>query len=420
MVKHEPGRNKSSIDTHPSLGSQAALKEAFAWFQEASDHLTQSYSQLENKVADLSGELAQLSETRMLELAEKEELADQLEHLLDLLPAGVVVLDGFGKITRLNQAAIDMLSNKSIEIRSSEGLLWRDLIKVCFKQDGADGHEATLQDGRKIGIALTALEKEPGQIILMTDLTETRRLQAKVSQSERLSSMGKMAASLAHQIRTPLSAALLYTENITKRTLSISQYQQFALKIGNRLRNIEQQIKDMMLFAKGEIQLNQSLDMQSLVEKVQLHSEVVLKQAQVSMKVTVPGFMLHQSVRCHESSLLGAIQNLINNAIEVSEEHTSIHFRISSEHLNYIKIEVIDAGPGLPNEKIHQLMEPFFSTKPKGTGLGLSVVGAVVRAHNGQFSLHNRAHTKGAIAEIILPSLPEKELRYEPMSSVDS
>jgi two-component system sensor histidine kinase FlrB len=218
---------------------------------------------------------------------------------------------------------------------------------------------------------------------------------------------------------------------MAKRTLTGLQYQQFAQKISNRLRNIEQQIKDMMLFAKGEIQLNEVIDLKTLVNKIQLHSEVILKQSGIHLKVQLPEFMEHYRIRCHEASLLGGIQNLINNAIDVTlpEVQTDpdqrahlesnseaanglvsdniIRLRISSEHLGYAKLEIIDNGPGLPAHELNQLMEPFYSTKPKGTGLGLAVVSAVVRAHNGQFTLHNRAHFKGAVAELILPILPE-------------
>lgn len=438
----------------PSIQSQTALTEAFSWFKEASDHLSRSYSQLEHQVKDLSGELADLSEQRMLELSEKEQLADQLEHLLHLLPAGVVVLDSHGIVVRVNQVAGQMLVHSTTVNFPKHSLLakpilaepinneplterqlieqqlvgkqWRDLVRDNFLEDGADGHEVTSMDGRKIGIALSALEKEPGQIILLTDLTETRRLQAKVSQSERLSALGRVAASLAHQIRTPLSAALLYSENITRRELNKIQYQQFAEKITQRLRNIEQQIRDMMLFARGEIQLNLKIDLAMLVEKICLHSEVVLQQSGFHLDVNLPDSLRDMRILCHESALLGAIQNLINNAIEVTllelqgktNTHPtdtqndgsisngsthSVELRLSCEQFDYVKLEIIDRGPGIDVEALSRLMEPFYSTKPKGTGLGLAVVGAVVRAHKGQFTLKNCAHRKGAIAEIILP-----------------
>jgi two-component system sensor histidine kinase FlrB len=106
----------------------------------------------------------------------KSSWADQLAHLLNLLPAGVVLLDGQGVIARVNQAAVNMLSVARTINEPLEGQKWRDLIRISFKQDGADGHEVTLIDGRKIGIALTALEKEPGQIILMTDLNRNAAL----------------------------------------------------------------------------------------------------------------------------------------------------------------------------------------------------------------------------------------------------
>ena len=183
--------------------SRLGLEQAFALFDQVSTQLSESYNLLEARVTELKGELAVVSAQRMAELAEKERLANRLQNLLDLLPGGVIVIDGLGRVREANPAACDLLGEPLV------GELWRQVIARSFAPREDDGHEVSLRDGRRLSIATRSLDAEPGQLVLLNDLTETRRLQDQLSRHERLSSLGRMVASLAHQIRTPLSALSL-------------------------------------------------------------------------------------------------------------------------------------------------------------------------------------------------------------------
>ena len=107
-----------------------------------------------------------------------------------------------------NPAACELLGEPLV------GELWRQVIARSFAPRKDDGHEISLRDGRRLSIATRSLDAEPGQLVLLNDLTETRRLQDQLARHERLSSLGRMVASLAHQIRTPLSAAMLYAGHL--------------------------------------------------------------------------------------------------------------------------------------------------------------------------------------------------------------
>ena len=137
----------------------------------------------------------------------------RLERLLQVMPAGVIVIDGTGVVRQANTLAKTLLGEPL------ENELWRNIIARSFKPRADDGHEVSLHDGRRVKLSITPLIEEPGQLIVITDLTETRQLQARISHMQRLSSLGKMVASLAHQIRTPLSAALLYASNLSHKNI---------------------------------------------------------------------------------------------------------------------------------------------------------------------------------------------------------
>lgn len=151
--------------------SRQGVEQAFALFNQVSSQLSQSYSLLEARVSELKGELAVVSAQRIAELSEKERLANRLQNLLDLLPGGVIVIDGQGLVREANPAACELLGEPLI------GQLWRQVIARSFAPRKDDGHEVSLRDGRRLSIATRSLDAEPGQLVLLNDLTETRRLQ---------------------------------------------------------------------------------------------------------------------------------------------------------------------------------------------------------------------------------------------------
>lgn len=172
------GANTSEQD------SRNGLEQAFALFDQISTQLSQSYNLLEARVTELKGELAVVSAQRMAELAEKERLANRLQNLLDLLPGGVIVIDGAGRVREANPAARELLGEPL------DGELWRHVIARSFAPREDDGHEVSLRDGRRLSIATRSLDAEPGQLVLLNDLTETRHLQDQLARHQRLSSLG--------------------------------------------------------------------------------------------------------------------------------------------------------------------------------------------------------------------------------------
>ena len=249
MMPAVPQQSQPTSSDAPEENGRAGLDQAFALFNQMSTQLNQSYSMLEARVSELKGQLALVSAQRMQELAEKERLANRLQSLLDLLPGGVIVIDGQGVVREANPAARGLLGQPLV------GMLWRQVIARCFAPRKDDGHEISLRDGRRLSIATRSLNGEPGQLVLLNDLTETRRLQDQLARHERLSALGRMVASLAHQIRTPLSAAMLYAGHLSEQALPLEQQQRFAGRLKERLQELENQVRDMLVFARGDLPL---------------------------------------------------------------------------------------------------------------------------------------------------------------------
>jgi len=384
----------SNIVGQPSSVEQASrqgLEQAFQLFNQMSSQLTDSYSLLEARVTELKGELAVVSAQRMQELAEKERLANRLQNLLDLLPGGVIVIDGHGLVREANPAAIDLLGSPL------EGELWRHVIARCFAPREDDGHEISLKNGRRLSISTRSLDAEPGQLVLLNDLTETRHLQDQLARHERLSSLGRMVASLAHQIRTPLSAALLYASHLTEQQLPVETQQRFAGRLKERLHELEHQVRDMLVFARGELPLTDRLTPDALMQSLQAAALTHVQDLPIRWQCDS-----HASeLLCNRDTLVGALLNLIENAIQASagEARLKVHCYTRG---NTLRVCVSDSGSGIEPTVLARLGEPFFTTKVTGTGLGLTVVKAVARAHQGELTLRSRVG-RGTCAQVSLP-----------------
>lgn len=363
-------------------------------FARMSGRLGASQALLETRVADLKDQLAETSAQRLRELDEKERLASRLQSLLDILPGGLVVIDGQGVVREANPVALELLGEPL------EGALWREVIARSFAPREDDGHEISLKDGRRVSLATRSLNGEPGQLVLLTDLTETRRLQEKLARHERLSSLGRMVASLAHQIRTPLSSALLYASHLEEGGLSAEHQQRFAGRLKDRLNELEHQVRDMLVFARGDLPLEDRLAPADLLVALRAAAEARVQGIVVRWQCDVQGGAL----LCNRDTLVGALLNLIENALQATSDHPRLKVHLYGRG-SVLRISISDNGLGIDAVTLARLGEPFFTTKATGTGLGLAVVKSVARAHSGTLELRSR-QGRGTCAILQLPLLP--------------
>jgi two-component system sensor histidine kinase FlrB len=146
------------------------IAAAYEFFNDTSRQLSNTYQLLHVKVEQLTQDLNTVSAQKDQELEKKNQLASRMQALLNFLPGGVIVLDAHGVVVQSNPAARELLQHPL------DGDLWRDLIASRFLPRGASDIDLTTSSGRRISLATASLDDE-GQIILLTDQTETVRLQ---------------------------------------------------------------------------------------------------------------------------------------------------------------------------------------------------------------------------------------------------
>ncbi|MGR9100253.1 MAG: histidine kinase dimerization/phospho-acceptor domain-containing protein, partial [Gammaproteobacteria bacterium] len=235
----------------PRTDSAAQLTDAFRIFNELSQNLTASYLALQDQVAKLRRELAASRDERLKALIEKEKLANRLQLILTALPAGVMLVDRSGTVIDCNALARQFLGEPLV------GRSWGEIASQRLSAVDGNPHQRLLANGDCVSVTVKTLGEEGGQIVLLSDVSEMRVLQRAVEQRKHLTAMGEMVAGMAHQVRTPLSTAILYASQLEKPGLKEAKRRLFAEKISERLRHLERQVNDMMVFAReGRMSMN--------------------------------------------------------------------------------------------------------------------------------------------------------------------
>ncbi len=368
------------------------LENAFEAFNQVGSQLASSYGDLQQRMITLTEELSQARTEKIRQLVEKERLAARLEKLLQALPGGVLVLDEQGMILEANPGAHQLLG---------ERLLQRSWDEVAASVFVSGSRELQLRDGRWVSLSTSSLDGDEGKILLLTDVSEARRLQELLNQHRRLTVLGEMAAGLAHQIRTPLASVMLYLSQLDNTTLDGVKRQQFIAKTRERLLHMEQMINNMLAYARGESREHKHFLLASVIDSMLQVVEDNLQAAGGHLQVInqAPEIL----IRGNPDALLGALTNLAMNAIQACEKKPELLLKVEQAGQGSTVISLQDNGAGISNSLQKKIFEPFFTTRTSGTGLGLAVVKAVVQRHGGELSMQS-SPGKGTTVRISLPA----------------
>lgn len=324
------------------------------------------------------------------------------EVLVESLPLAIILLDKNGLIKDHNSAASTFLGNT---LRNKK---WIDIIHQSFSPRSDDGLEISLRDGRRLLVATYSLPNQLGQVIIAQDVTQSRLLQTKISQQERLIAMGKMTAALAHQIRTPLASAFIYAEHLGNLGLTEEKREQFSTNLVERLKAIETQIKDMLLFVKEQQFVLETISVEVLLEEFKLLVSETMFRNNIEAHFTTNAN--NNFVQINKESLLGCLMNIINNSIECKKADLKLEVIFKVLENKQLLISIRDNGIGMSEEVLSQAREAFFTTRENGTGLGLAIVHEVLKAHNGNLIINSELGmgTEVICSVPLLSQIPEQ------------
>ncbi|MEQ8205449.1 MAG: histidine kinase dimerization/phospho-acceptor domain-containing protein, partial [Woeseia sp.] len=322
-----------------SATNAATLESAFNAFNEQSALLESSYRELQQQVASLTARLDESQSARHRELLAKERLGEQLANTLEALPGAVVVLDSRGVISECNALAATLLNQPLL------GRPWSEIAKREFAPvDNADG-ELQLHDGRVLSLHRRRLGRDLGEILLLTDVSETRRMTEMLARQQRLSAIGEMTARLAHQIRTPLASALLYASQMSPGDSSAASP---GGKVVARLRELDRMVDDMLQFASGSNQDDEGIDVALLLADV---AETGSLPMDAASRVAVNVADSNLRIAGNRGALKGALLNLLDNALIACGDEGRVDLGAWRD-ADCICLTVSDNGCGIPDEEL--------------------------------------------------------------------
>jgi two-component system sensor histidine kinase FlrB len=345
------------------------LQAAFLAFGSMSEQLSGAFDSLRTQVAQLRADLSEAH-------AGKEHLAARLSALITGLPGGVLVLDSRGEIQECNPVARELLGEPLL------AQSFADVLSRAAAGAGGVGEHTELRSGRFVNISRRELPTG-GEVVLLTDVTESHLMQVFLTRQQRLLTLGELAAGLAHQIRTPLATALLYATQMTLPGRNPEDLARCAERTAGSLKQLDKLVNDMLAFTHGGT-AREVVSVSALLEQVAQWLRPALRRGlRVTISTQAPDLM----VRASAPSLVSAVLNLATNALQAATADLDLQLLARRGAHGRAQIVVSDNGPGVPAHIRERIFEPFFTTRARGNGIGLSIVKSVVEAHQGTVSL---------------------------------
>ncbi|MDQ1303471.1 MAG: two-component system, sensor histidine kinase FlrB [Pseudomonadota bacterium] len=267
----------------------------------------------------------------------------------------------------------------------------------------------------KAALATTTDERDAALARSANAGTRRSKVDAALSRHQRLAALGEMAATLAHQIRTPLSAALLYTSNAANPAIPPPRRDELLSRAIGCLNNLEHLVGDMLGFARGAVASNLPVELADIATATENAAAALLRPGQ---KLEVDPAPADAIVCGNREALVGTLLNLITNGLQAAGPSAVVRLGFSVSG-NTAELRISDNGPGVPPGLHNRIFEPFFTSRSDGTGLGLAVVQSVARAHGGDVHVENTP-PQGASFVLRLPlssalsRLPNSETQGRP------
>ncbi len=245
---------------------------------------------------------------------------------------------------------------------------------------------------------------------LQSSLASLNSAQLRLSQSEKLMALGEMASSIAHEIKNPLVSIAGFARRLHKRIPDQSREKAYSQIITKEIERLEEIVNNVLSFSRPESNKFEPHDLNLLIDETTALFARELKKLKISLEVQLTSEMA--AVECDGNQLKQVLINLFNNSIQAmsstanGNEHrisvrTSCFCDLKRQEERAL-IEIEDNGKGIQEQFIHDIFNPFFTTKHDGTGLGLPICHRIILNHLGDIRIHNR-EGKGVMVSISLP-----------------
>ena len=330
------------------------------------------------------------------------------------LPVGLIATDKNGKIAFYNRAVerITGLDLSKARGKDPENILPNHF---CGLKEALDRGESISEkemvcefaEDKIVPVSVSASKiineegRFVGQVLILRDLGEVRRLQDEIRRKEKLAAIGGLAAGVAHEIRNPLSSIKGIASYFKSKFDEDSDDKEMAGVMIQEVDRLNRVIGELLEFARPT-QLNlKSTDVNYLLE----HSVRLIQQEAATKGITIKLNLSQKRLAAEIDSdrFSQCLLNLYLNALQAMDNGGRLTIKNSITKGNLIKIEIKDTGSGIKSEDLNKIFDPYFTTKAKGTGLGLAIVNKIIEAHKGQVKVRSVSR-QGTAFTIVIPS----------------
>jgi PAS domain S-box-containing protein len=367
------------------------------------------YSSLERKVEEYE-RLKEFSEN-IVESINVGILAADLDDRVESWNNQIEQLSGIPRELAVGSRLTDLLPAEMVEqfdrVRGETGIhhIYKFALNSSDGVNGNGGGPGRLRQAT-LNIAIAPLvsknQQQIGRLIIFDDVTDRAELEQRLVQADKLSSVGLLAAGVAHEVNTPLAVISTYAQMLAKQVADDSQKSIILEKIAKQTFRASEIVNSLLNFSRtsstsfGDVNLNRVIQETLSLLEHQLQKSGV--QVAVDLEAELP------PVYGNAGKLQQVFLNLFLNARDaMSEGGGRLEIR-SWREASGARVEVADTGHGIPPEHLHRIYDPFFTTKAarKGTGLGLSITYGIIQEHGGSIEVSNQ-RAGGALFRIELP-----------------
>lgn len=419
-MKRDPSTAKSFTPESPA---QDELLRGFEVFNQTALQLQETYRGFEQRVQELSEELAEKNRELERNLAEREQMQRYLSSVFESTTVGLLVANAEGEVTSLNQSGSQLLGVTEVAVQRQplhhvlrggvhpwecepQGL--EELTRIHEREA-----ELTRPDGttRRVRLSASAMRSPQGTltgvIVNLQDVTELKRLEAEAERRNRMAGMGEVAASVAHTIRNPLGSIELFT-GLLKKEITSERGRELLQHLSSATQGINLVISNLIEYSQPKpLESGRVLDLHELLKQNLRFSHQLVDYGHVQVRLDLQAEQ--PWVFGDEEQLKQVCSNLLLNALQATLEPGELHIATRSlvsenrkildrfasggervDRLQLLELSFEDTGSGIPADVLPRIFDPFFTTKEHGAGLGLAIVRRILDAHGAVLEAHSQ------------------------------
>ena len=332
--------------------------------------------------------------------------------LVNRMPVGLVAVDNDGRVQTTNEAALHILREDAHPPENlAEYPCFLSILERIRHEETVVEQEILCEtaDARQIPLLVNAAamhggpETAAGYVFLFSDITRIKALEEQLRRSERLASLGRLAAGIAHEIRNPLSSIKGFAAILAKRHGDDDRSREISEVMIQEVERLNRVISELLDFARPTELHREPCALSELIRRTLplVEKEAAERNVRIGHRVEPEGLQAEIDPDRFAQILL----NLYLNAVQAMDEGGDLRVE-AFEDETHLLVRVSDTGPGIRPDHLPHIFDPYFTTKPAGVGLGLANVYKLVEAHEGEIRAENRPEGGTAFTVLIPASRP--------------